>query len=143
MDAIGDSAALAVDALISAAADGRPEGILPSLDRAFRQGESPIMIQRLALGYFQRLHLAVVRNAAGRSPTDAVKSLRPPVFFKAVESLTRQTARWSPEAAARALARLGEAEIHCKSTGYPAEAECGQALIDVARMACRLQLTQR
>ncbi|NQW09741.1 MAG: DNA polymerase III subunit delta [Alphaproteobacteria bacterium] len=143
MDAIGDSAALAVDTLISAAADGRPEGILPSLDRAFRQGESPIMIQRLALGYFQRLHLAVVRKNAGRNPADAVKSLRPPVFFKAVEPLTRQTARWTSEATARALARLGEAEIHCKSTGYPAEAECGQALIDVARIARLLERGRR
>lgn len=139
MDAIGDSAALAVDTLVAAAADGRPDRILLSLDRAFRQGESPVMIQRMALGYFQRLHLAVVRKSAGHSAAEAVKSLRPPVFFKAVEPLTRQTARWTPEATARALARLGEAEIHCKTTGYPAEAECGQALIDVARIARRLQ----
>lgn len=137
IEAVGDSAALEIDALVSAAAEGRPDGIVPGLDRAFRQGESPIRILRVAQGYFQRLHLAASRAADGRSPADAVKSLRPPVFFKAVEPMTRQVARWSPAALAAALARLGQAEIRCKTTGFPDEAECGQALIDVARMALR------
>ncbi|GHD39653.1 DNA polymerase III subunit delta [Thalassobaculum fulvum] len=137
MEAVGDSAALEIDALVSAAAEGRPDGIVPGLDRAFRQGESPIRVLRQAQGYFQRLHLAASRAAEGRSPADAVKSLRPPVFFKAVEPMTRQVARWNPSALAAALARLGEAEIRCKTTGFPDQAECGQALIDVARMALR------
>ncbi len=141
MEAVGDSAALEIDTLVSAAADGRPDGIIPGLDRAFRQGESPIRILRQAQGYFHRLHLAAGRVAEGRSAADAVKSLRPPVFFKAVEPMTRQVSRWSPSALASALARLGQAEIRCKSTGYPDEAECGQALIDVARMA--LQAARR
>lgn len=137
MEAVGDGAALEIDSLITAAADGRPEGIVSGLDRAFRQGESPIRVLRTAQGYFQRLHLAASRAADGRGPADAVKSLRPPVFFKAVDAMTRQVSRWSPTALAGALARLGQAEIRCKTTGYPDEAECGQALIDVARMALR------
>ena len=137
MEAVGDGAALEIDSLITAAADGRPEGIVSGLDRAFRQGESPIRVLRTAQGYFQRLHLAASRAAEGRNPADAVKSLRPPVFFKAVEAMTRQVARWTPTALAGALARLGQAEIRCKTTGFPDEAECGQALIDVARMALR------
>lgn len=137
MEAVGDGAALEIDALVSAAADGRPDGIVSGLDRAFRQGESPIRVLRTAQGYFQRLDLAVGRAAEGRSPADAVRSLRPPVFFKAVEPMTRQVSRWTPVAVAAALARLGQAEIRCKTTGFPDEAECGQALIDVARMALR------
>ena len=54
-----------------------------------------------------------------------------------MEPMTRQVSRWSPTALAAALARLGQAEIRCKTTGFPDEAECGQALIDVARMALR------
>jgi DNA polymerase-3 subunit delta len=142
-DAIGDGAALAVDALVSATADGRPAGILPALDRAFAQGESPIRILRIAQGYFQRLHLAAVRAADGRSPADAVKSLRPPVFWKAAEPMTRQVASWNPDSLSAALARLGTSEIRCKTTGYPAEAECGQALIDVARIAAMAQRSGR
>jgi len=133
--AIGDSAALDIDALISAAAEGRPDGILTGLDRAFRQGEASVRILRMALTYFQRLHLAACRAADGRSPADAVKSLRPPPFFRTADAMTRQVARWDARGLAGALARLGEAEIRCKTTGYPDEAECGQALIDVARMA--------
>ena len=51
--------------------------------------------------------------------------------------MTRQVERWTPTALAAALARLGKAEIRCKSTGFPDQAECGQALIDVARLALR------
>ena len=40
-------------------------------------------------------------------------------------------------ATSQLLARHGQAEIRCKTTGFPDEAECGQALIDVARMALR------
>jgi DNA polymerase-3 subunit delta len=134
-DAVGDGAALDVDGVVAAAADGRPEAIIANLGRAFRQGESPIRIVRIAITYFQRLHLASSRAADGLSAGDAVKSLRPPPFFRVAETLTRQVQGWTPRALAGALARLGEAEIRCKTTGFPAEAECGQALIDIARMA--------
>ena len=137
IEAVGDSAALDLDALCAAAGDGRPDAILPALDRAFRQGEAPIRVLRVAQTYFQRLHLVAVRVADGRSPADAVKSLRPPPFFRTADILTRQAGRWTPLALAAALERLGAAEIRCKSTGYPDHAECGQALIDVARMALR------
>ena len=143
MEAVGDGAALEIDSLVAATAEGRPEGILPGLDRAFRQGESPIRVLRIAQGHFQRLHLAACRAAEGQSPADAVRSLRPPVFFKAVESMTRQVARWNPVSLAQALARLGQAEVRCKSTGFPDEAECGQALIDIARLAHRIARQQR
>lgn len=135
VEAIGDGAALDVDALVTAAADGRPDAIMTGLERAFRQGESPIRILRIALTYFQRLHLACSRSAEGRSASDAVKSLRPPPFFRTADAMTRQVGRWNQRSLAGALARLGEAEIRCKTTGFPDQAECGQALIDVARMA--------
>ncbi len=143
IEAIGDGAALAVDALVSAAADGRPSGILNALDRAFSQGESPVRILRIAQGYFQRLHLASGHVANGRSPGDAVKSLRPPVFWKAAEPMTRHLGIWTSEKLAQALARLGRSEVLCKTTGYPAEAECGQALIDIARIAALAQRARR
>lgn len=135
VSAIGDGAALDIDALIAAAADGRPDAILTGLDRAFRQGEASVRIIRVALTYFQRLHLARARVGDGRNAAEAVKSLRPPVFFRTADAMARQITRWDQRSLASALARLGEAEIRCKTTGYPDEAECGQALIDVARMA--------
>ena len=135
VSAIGDSAALDIDALIAAAAEGRPEAIVTGLDRAYRQGEASVRIVRMAITYFQRLHLARARMTDGRNPADAVKSLRPPVFFRTADAMARQLQRWDSRSLASALARLGEAEIRCKTTGYPDEAECGQAMIDVARMA--------
>jgi len=137
IQAVGDGAALEIDALVMAAADGRPDGLLPGLERAFRHGESPIRVLRVAQGYFQRLHLAAGRASGGLAAAEAVRSLRPPPFFRAVEPMTRQVSRWNPDALAQALARLVRAEIRCKTTGFPDQAECGQALIDVARMALR------
>lgn len=135
LDAVGDGAALEIDTLVNAACEGRPDGILPALDRAFRQGESPIGILRIAQAHVRRLYLARSRVDGGRTAQEAVRSLRPPVFFKAVDPMTRQVAGLPAPVLARAMARLGQAEIRCKTTGFPDQAECGQALIDIARLA--------
>ena len=135
LEAIGDSAAVQVDLVISAAADGIPDQIVRGLDRAFVEGDSPIGILRQAQSYFQKLHLARSIVSKGGSPADAVGALRPKVFFKAVQPMTRQVARWSEDGLGKALHRLGEAEIKCKTAGYPDIAECGAAFIDVARLA--------
>ena len=57
--------------------------------------------------------------------------------------MTRHLGIWNSEYLVRALARLGRSEVLCKTTGYPAEAECGQALIDIARIAALAQRGRR
>mgnify|MGYP002279672751 CR=1 FL=1 len=72
---------------------------------------------------------------AGRSADQAIKSLRPPVIFKQAERFRGQLRRWPPDRLAAALDLLTAAEMDCKTTGLPAEAICGRALMRIAQAA--------
>lgn len=132
---VGDSAALAEDDIAYACASGDQPGLARALDRAFREGVSPVRLVRGVLRHFQRLHLAAGAMAAGASADQAMKALRPPVFFKRVGAFRAQLGLWPVTRVARALDRLLAAEVECKSTGLPDQTMLSHALIEVAALA--------
>lgn len=132
---VGDSAALGLDDLAYAVADGDNATAQRVLDRLYREGTSPIAVLRMLQRHFQRLHLAVGAMQAGKSVDQAVAGLRPPVFFKVADRFKAQMRRWTVPLIGQALDLLIEAEIDCKSTGLPAEEMCARAVMQVARAA--------
>jgi DNA polymerase-3 subunit delta len=134
---VGDAAALTLQDAIFAAADGDAAELDRALSRAFQEGENPVGVVRAAIRHFQRLHLAAARVATGAAPAEAVKALRPPVFWKLQERFAAQLRRWPTPRAAEALTRLTQAEIDCKRTGVPDEAVCRGALLALAQAASR------
>ena len=133
---IGDSAAATLDDTILAAADGDYLELDRALGRAWSEGMSPVSVLRAAQRHLQRLHRVAILSARhGRPVDEAMKSLRPAVFWKAATRFRGQANRWQPRALEAALVRLTETEILVKSTGIPARAACARALLAVARMA--------
>jgi len=130
---VGDSAALTVDDAIFAAADGDAEALERALTRAFQEGESAVGIVRAAMRHFDRLHGAGIRIAAGASPDETVRSLRPPIFFKHQDRFLAELRLWPPRRALAALGLLLEAERHCKRTGFPDHTICSEVLLRLAR----------
>jgi len=136
-DAVGDTAQLTLEDAIYAAAEGDAPALERALERAFREGEAPVSVLRALMRHFQRLHLAQARLAQGLSEDEAMRSLRPPPFFKLQERFKRQLRLWPGRRAQQALSLLLEAERNAKRTGLPAEAVCRDALLRVARGARR------
>lgn len=132
---VGDTAALTLDDLIFAAAEGDAPSLERGLFRAFEQGASPVAVLRAAMRHVQRLHRAGCALAQGAPLDEAVGRLRPPVFFKALGRFKRQLGLWPPRRAAQLLAALLEAERNSKRTGLPAETICREALLRMARHA--------
>ncbi len=132
MACVGDSAAITLDDLAFAIGGGDLSGLDRALMRSFEAGSSPVAALRATARHFQRLHLASGAIAGGLSPSDAVKRLRPPVFWKLADRFTTQCESWSPHRLAKALARLLEAETACKATGVPAESIAARALLEIA-----------
>ena len=126
---IGDSAAFSIEDVIFAVADGAAADLDRAVERVFAEGASPVAVLRAMMRHIQRLQLAGARVRAGESAEAAMKSLRPPIFFKRQDRFRRQLTSWPPKMLARALARLTEAEIQCKTTGMPAALICSQALL--------------
>ncbi|HZS83126.1 MAG TPA: DNA polymerase III subunit delta [Stellaceae bacterium] len=134
---IGDSTALSVEELAYAAAEGDAAKLDTALARCLQEGQSPIGLIRALMRHFQRLHLASGRVAAGMAPEEALRALRPPVFFKLRDRFKAQLALWPPRRAAAALDTLMRAELDCKRAILPQEAVLGDALFALARAAKR------
>ncbi len=132
---VGDSAALALEDIAFATAGGDPAALNRALSRAYHEGAQPVSVIRIVSRHFQRLHLAAGVVADGASTDAALKSLRPPVFFKRADAFRKQLRRWNRTRLASALVALSEAEVQCKSTGLPAQAICGQALLRLTAVA--------
>lgn len=133
--AVGDNGALSIDEIIYAVADGNRASLEKNLSRAFIEGTSSIAVIRAAIRHYQKLHLAAGHMQNGQSSGQAVKALRPPIIFLFVDRFKKQLDRWSSDKIERALSVLTEAEVNCKSTGLPAEAICGRALMSLSQAA--------
>lgn len=132
---VGDSAALALDDVALSAFAGDGETLATALARAGSEAINAVAVLRAAQRHAQRLHQAAALVAGGMAADAAVKSLRPPVFFKVASAFQSQLRLWSPRRLAQILERLVDAEARCKTTGMPADAVCGQALTEIALMA--------
>ena len=135
--AIGDSAALSLDDAIMAAAEGDAVRLDRVLDRVFQEGESPVTVIRAFLRHLHRLHVLAAITAAGATVEAALRAARPPIFYKHEDNFRRQLAAWSEETLRPQLDRAAEAEFQMKTTGFPAETICREAMLAVAQAARR------
>jgi DNA polymerase III subunit delta len=136
---IGDSAALEVDDAVMAAAEGDAAKLDRVLGRVFQMDESPVSLIRALLRHLQRLHSLSARLAAGATAAEAMRTARPPIFYKQEDNFRRQLALWREAELRTELDRVMRAELHMKLTGLPAETTCRQAMLAVAQRAYRLK----
>ncbi len=131
---IADSAALSLDDALLAAAEGDAAALDRALARVFQEGELPVTVIRALLRHLQRLHVLASRIAAGASIEEAMRTARPPIFFKEQDSYRRQLRRWSEQRLRDALDRVADAEFRMKQTGPRADTICREALFAIAAM---------
>jgi len=134
---VGDTAALSMDDLALATADGDHLTAQRVLDRLFSEGTSPIPILRALQRHFQRLHLLAGLINKGKSADQALASLRPPAHFRVAARLRAQLQTWPAERLGSALDLIVTAEIDCKTTGMPTNEICSRAVMQLARAAAR------
>ena len=132
---IGDSAALSLDDMVLATAEGDHATAQRTLSRLSSEGVAPITCLRGLSRHFTRLHLAASHIAQGKSVDQALASLKPPPFFKVTARMKRQLSLWSPVALGSALDLLANAEVDCKTTGYPIDEICSRAVLQLTNAA--------
>ncbi len=116
---VGDQAAVAFDDAVFAATLGDAELADRSIERALAEGLAPVAVTRGVLGHLGRLHLARAHMEAGASAGDAVRALRPPLFFKRIPDFTRALEAWGAAKLALAMQETRRVELACKQTGAP------------------------
>ena len=134
---VGESAASSLDAVVNAAFNGDRPALERELTRAFTEGVVAVSLLRAIARHLQRLHLARAYVSKGNSPQQAMRFLKPPVFFKQADNFRRQMQNWSEDKISTALEMVTEAEIDCKSTGFPEKAICSRTFMRITQAARR------
>jgi DNA polymerase-3 subunit delta len=128
---VGDSSVLTLDDLVMALGEGDRPGLDRAYVRALAEGTEEIAILRAAARHFLRLH----QVASAAEPRAAIKSLRPPVFFKLENRFLGQLRSWPAPRLGEALERLNRAETQIKTGAQPKAAVAERALIEIATLA--------
>nr|WP_255673946.1 DNA polymerase III subunit delta [Komagataeibacter sp. FNDCF1] len=138
---VGDAAGVSMeDAAFAAMAGQRREADAAAQRALMVDGSSPVTLTRALLSHIHRLRRARLAVDGGMSRAEAMRQLRPPVFFKRTDSFERALAAWSAPALLRAATETQALELACKQTGSP---DIVLALRHVARLCAQAQLAHR
>lgn len=138
MACIGDSAAISLDLIVYAATSGNMQILDKLIVKAFNDGTQPVGILRAIQRHLQNLHFVIGKIETGMTQEKALALIRPPIMFKFKKQFQSQIRQWKKDSLFKALDLVTEAEIGCKSNGFPANAGCHRALMRVAQ-AARIQ----
>lgn len=129
---IADGGTQALDALAYAALAGNAGEALDQCRRLEAEGTTAVGIARGLARVVSRAMVAADRIGQGMSADDAIKSLRPPVFFRDEPKLRTVLRRHRLAGLRRIQDRLWEAEKQAKSTGYPDAVITAQLVLLIA-----------
>ena len=134
---IGDSSERGIDDLAAAMTVGDQSLVDRTYTRVLHEGANPIQVLRLIQRHFDRMHLVAGKSAAGGNLDAIIKTLRPPIFFKAVAPFKSALRHWPVGKIGQAMELLLKAEMDCKTTGMPSELICGRVLMQITAAARR------
>ncbi len=132
---VGEAAAASGDDGLLAALGGNIEAADNAVEMAIQDGLNGVALLRMALGQLQKLHQARLRVDGGLSPADAVRAMRPPVFYRAVSATTACISLWSSDALLRTIEEARQVEMACKQTGARQELLARRFVAGLARQA--------
>lgn len=128
----GEAGVRSLDDLVYSVAGRKPDAAMEHYRILMEEGTNFIVIVRALQRHFRRLHLTRARIDQGEMPTAAVKSLKPPIFFKQEAAFISQVQGWRIKVLESVLNRLVDLEAQCKTTGMPAETLCGQVILGIS-----------
>ncbi len=123
-----------INAVIEACLDGRPGPLDDALHRCAQAGTSAIAILRLLGRALDRLAEAQGFMQTGLSANEAMKKLRPPVFYAEQDAFRARLNRWGLQQLRQAKRHLIETELGTKTTGYPQRELVERATLRLCRM---------
>ena len=132
---VGDQAGVSFDDALFAATGGDLAGTDRSVELALAEGLAPVAAARGLLAHLGRLQAGRLAMAGGLSAADAVKAMRPPVFFRRTGDVQRALEVWSAARLAGAMQAVRRTELACKQTGAQDALLIRQLLLEIARHA--------
>ncbi len=124
-----------LDEMINAAALGQASLAYNITQKVLLEGVPGIVILRALQRHFRRLYITTARMRDGESQMEAVKALRPPLFFKYENEFNAQLRKWPMARLEAVLTNIAQAESRSKQSGENAETLCAHLILGIARAA--------
>jgi DNA polymerase-3 subunit delta len=131
---VGDQSAIGQDDLCTAIGLGDLKGLERQIERNLAE-TNEISLIRAVSRHFMKLHQVTARVARGEQLESAMASLRPPVFWKAIDGFKAQCRRWPADIIGQALLRLAEIEAEAMRQHQFADTLTRRGLMEIAAMA--------
>jgi len=132
---VGDAADLALERIAEAAAEGRTEAAMTDFGRALASGESAQAIILITQRYFLKLHKVRSDVDAGLRLDEALKFVRPPIFFKQRDAFARQVRNWPKPLLDQALRRIAETAKTARLSSSLEDMHAERLLLALSSMA--------
>jgi len=132
---VGDAADLALERIAEAAAEGQTATAMTDFGRALASGESAQAIILVTQRYFLKLHKVRSDVDAGQRLDDALKAMRPPIFFKQRDAFARQIRNWPRPQLDKALRRIAETAKSARLSNRLEDLYAERLLLALASMA--------
>ena len=131
----GDSASGSADDGILAALGGYVEDADAGVEAAIQDGMTGVAVLRMALSALQKLHQARLHVDDGLPMAEAIRGMRPPVYYRAQAATTACLSLWSSDALMRMIEEVRGVELACKRTGSRQELLARRFVAGLARQA--------
>ena len=116
---------------------GNIEKSSKSLEKLFNLGTNPIAILKSFNNYIMRIRLAQVELSKGKQFDEAIKVLRPPIFWKEKSDFKRHCLMWPANIIDKIINEVLSSEIKCMTNNIIAKEQCEKTLFEISSTAKR------
>jgi len=106
-----------------------------SLEKLFNLGTNPVAILKSLNNYIMRIRLAQVELSKGKQFDEAIKVLRPPVFWKEKSDFKRHCLMWPANVIENLISEVLSSEIKCMTNNIIAKEQCEKTLFEISSAA--------
>jgi DNA polymerase-3 subunit delta len=132
---MGDTSAMDIDDVVGATFDGDLKTLDRALDRVFAEGGNAVQLVRALQRHADQLHLVSGHAKGGNFEAAMFKARSLPRGGPVRRRFENHLRRWPLPRLGNALIRILDAELECKTTGYPDQAIARRLCLALARAA--------
>jgi DNA polymerase-3 subunit delta len=136
---LADQQTAGLSEIANYALDGKAADALRSLARFMGVEQTTVPVLVVLSSLLLRLHALRAATDAGQTAAQAIKELRPPVFFKEQDRLAAQVSRWPKERLAECIHAVNEVTLQSRLHPHLAEDLVEAFLLKVAAAASSRQ----
>jgi len=129
---LNDVSSISLNKINESVMFGKTKATSKIIHKIFSEGIHSVALIRSLINYTMRIQLTQIELKKHKSFDEAIKILRPPVFWKEKNSFQNHCAVWPMQHIEKNLKVLLDAEYDCKSSGSLSNSICERYILTIA-----------